>query len=160
VSYFYSSFFCFLLCIYLAHFNIMICLPLTFVCYLGLWDPFSVFTKRKCMQLNYFNLFYLGVDLTSPRGVLTSSRGVRGHAPPGRCFFKCWSEMHQSGALWAQHELMDTALNTQMKGSCILFNDPNIFRIWSQPITNHLNWFILILCYLVSILSFYLCIFY
>ena len=86
VSYFYSSFFCFLLCIYLAHFNIMICLPLTFVCYLGLWDPFSVFTKRKCMQLNYFNLFYLGVDLTSPRGVLTSSRGVRGHAPPGRLF--------------------------------------------------------------------------
>ena len=82
VSYFYSSFFYFLLCIYLAHFNIMICLPLTFVCYLGLWDPFSVFTKRKCMQLNYFNLFYLGVDLTSPRG-------VRGHAPPGRCFFKC-----------------------------------------------------------------------
>ena len=47
---------------------------------------FSVFTKITCMQLNYFNLLYLGVDLTSSRGVLTSSRGVWGHAPPGRLF--------------------------------------------------------------------------
>ena len=31
------------------------------------------------MQFNYFNLLYLGVDLTS-------SWGVRGHAPPGRLF--------------------------------------------------------------------------
>ena len=47
----------FLQCIYLAHLNIIICWPLTFVCCLGLWDPFSVFTKRKCFRLNNFNLF-------------------------------------------------------------------------------------------------------
>ena len=41
---------------------------LTFnLCVLCLWDPFSVFTKRKCMQLNYFNLLYFWVDLTSSR---------------------------------------------------------------------------------------------